>query len=601
MAASTDLVPVASSATACTECSSGVQADGAGVIPFPRPRYEVNIEKDVRIQMSDGIGLYADIYRPQGVDSRLPTILIRTPYSKAPYQERHESAAHSGVAYMFAGQGFAVVVQDVRGRYSSEGPYHILLGDVDDGYETISWITSQHWSNGKVGGFGCSALGIAQIMMSQRRPPGLAAIVPQGASGSMRNMPYDFQPDNLPRFSRWFRFLRDNPTWGSQPPNTDIAAFVRTLPIADMTERSGGYPNDWRDWTTHAAGEPWWDRYQLFDKNSRPDVAALHVNSWFDPNVGDQLDLFNAFQEQSVSERSRRNQYIIISPTSHCQTETNQSPYVYGERNFGDVRQDYWGLYLRWYEHWLYGRPGGLNLPHVQYYLMGANLWKSSDSWPLPGTRFVPYFMTSGGNANTGRGDGELSTVIAKGPPDRYKYDPADPVPGDGGPPIDQRPVDQRLDRLVYKSKPLKEGMEVTGPLRAVLYISSSAVDTDFFVQLNDIYPDGRVYPIQMGLSRARYREAYKESRRYLQDYTRPEFLAPGKIYRVDINMQATGYWFGPGHRIAVQVSSSLFPSYARNLNTGGDNTQTEMKVAENVIYHDADHPSHVLLPVVPN
>ncbi|CDM60147.1 MULTISPECIES: CocE/NonD family hydrolase [Rhizobium] len=196
--------------------------------------------------------LYADIYRPQGVDSRLLTILIRIPYSKAPYQDRRKSAARSGVAYMLPGQGFAVVVQDVRDQYSSEGPYHILLGDVDDG-----WITSQHWPNGKVGGFGCSALGIAQIMMSQRGPPALAAIVPQGASGSMRNMPYDFQPDNLPRFSRWFRYLRDNATWGSQPPNTQIPAFVRTLPIADMTERSGGYRNDCRDWTTHAAGDPW--------------------------------------------------------------------------------------------------------------------------------------------------------------------------------------------------------------------------------------------------------------------------------------------------------------------------------------------------------
>ena len=275
-------------------------------------------------------------------------------------------------------------------------------------------------------------------------------------------------------------------------------------------------PNDWRDWVIHEPDDPWWHQFAYFDEKSRPNVPALFVNSWYDVSVSETLDLFNAFKNQSTTERARRNQYVIISPTGHCQSESTETPFIVGERDVGDIRRDYWSIYLRWFDHWLRDRQGDFEMPHIQYYLMGANRWKSADSWPLPETRFVPYYFSSGGKANTSYGDGILSTAMASGPADHYRYDPADPTPSPesircraDGSAADQREVDLRPDRLVYQTEPLRSGMEVTGPLRAVLYVSSSAPDTDFIVMLSDVYPDGRVYNLQKGIARARYREAY--------------------------------------------------------------------------------------------
>ncbi|MFD2058439.1 CocE/NonD family hydrolase [Mesorhizobium calcicola] len=575
--------------------------DRSILMPFPQPLHEVDVSEDVRIPMSDGIGLYADIYRPNGMRGPLPTILIRTQYDKAPYRQRGLNT-RPGVAYMFAGQGFAVVAQDIRGRHRSEGVFHIAESDVDDGYDTVAWIASQPWSNGKVGGFGCSALGITQVMMSQRRPPALAAIIPQAPAGSARNNPFDTMRNGVPRIGWTFQWFRESANQGPQILNAiDYGDFLDTLPLADMAERAGGAPNDWCDWVTHEPGDPYWRRLPFFDETSRPDVPALWVNSWHDDSPGETLELFNAFKIQSASEQARRNQFAIISPTTHCQCEQARTPHIVGDRDLGDVRQDYWSIYLHWFDHWLNNRPGDLNIPPIQYYLMGANRWKSADSWPLPGTRLVPYYFSSGGRANTSNGDGRLSVEGANGPADHFNYDPANPTPGTQWSGFDERETDLRPDRLVYTSEPLRSGIEVTGPLRACLYVSSSALDTDFVVTLSDVYPDGRVYSLATGIARARYREAYTAATCFGEDYSRPSLLTPGNIYRIEVKVGATGNWFGPGHRIRVQVASSHFPTYARNLNTGGNNaTETAMVVAENHVHHDSSYPSHIILPIVP-
>jgi len=571
------------------------------LVPFPQPLYDVDLAEDVRIPMSDGVGLYADIYHPRGVGEALPTILIRTQYDKAPYRQRGLQT-RPGVAHMFAGQGFAVVVQDIRGLNRSEGVFHVAASDVDDGYDTVEWIASQPWSNGKVGGYGCSALGITQVMMSQRRPPALAAIVPQAPAGAARNNPFDTMRNGVPRIGWTLRWFRERANQGPQALEPiDYDEFVKTLPLADMAERAGGAPNDWRDWVTHEPGDPYWRQLPFFDETSRPDVPALWVNSWYDSTPGETLELFNAFKTKSTSERARRNQFAIISGTSHCQCEQARSPHIVGDRDLGDVRLDYWSIYLRWFDHWLNNQPGDLDMPPIQYYLMGANRWKSADSWPLPGTRFVPYYFNSGGRANTSNGDGTLSLEGATGPADHYRYDPANPTPGTLWNGFDQRELDLRPDCLVYTSEPLSSGMEVTGPLRAVLYVSTTAMDTDFVVTLSNVYPDGRVFSLTTGLARARYRKAYTAPTRFSEDFSRPSLLTPGKIYRIEVKVGATGNWFGPGHRIRVQVASSQFPTYARNLNTGGNNaTETEMVVAENHVYHDSSHPSHIILPIAP-
>lgn len=560
--------------------------------------------------MTDGVGLYADIYRPRGAGERLPTILIRTPYSKEPYRDGHDSKHRDtkhAVPYMFAGQGFIVVVQDIRGHFHSEGEgIRVADSEVGDGYDTVAWIASQSWSNGKVGGYGCSSLGISQVMMALRQPPALAAILPQAAGGAMRNRPRDIIVSGVPEIGWAFQWYYDARPQALE--KIDYQDVIRTLPLADMNERIGGSPNDWRDWVTHEPDAPWWDQFAFFDESSRPNVPALFVNSWYDVSVNETLDMFNAFKNQSTTERARRNQFVIISPTGHCQSESTQTPFMVGERDVGDIRHDYWSIYLRWFDHWLRDGQGDFEMPHLQYYLMGANRWKSADSWPLPETRFVPYYFSSEGKANSSNGDGTLSTAMASGPADHYRYDPADPTPSPesiryraDGSAADQREVDLRPDRLVFQTEPLCSGMEVTGPLRAVLYVSSSAPDTDFVVMLSDVYPDGRVYNLQKGIARARYREAYIAQARYLEDYRHPSLLTPGKIYRIEVNMEATGNWFGPGHRIRVQVASSCFPHYARNLNTGGNNaTESATAIAENTLYHDRNYPSHIILPVVP-
>jgi hypothetical protein len=569
--------------------------------------------------MRDGVGLYADIYRPRGAGKRLPTILIRTPYSKAPYRQLDWKSRH-GVAYMFASQGFVVIVQDMRGRFRSEGKY-VVAGKVvmaDDGYDTVAWIAAQPWSNGKVGGYGCSELGNAQMMMAPSRPPALAAIVPQGASGSLRNYPDENQQFGIPLVSMlpWFigidpgysptSALGKLPPEGSEQPQladkVDPDQLVRTLPVADMADRAGlKHPDGWRDWMTRAPGDPWFRQLPFIDEHSRPDVPALFVTSWYD-NADPALELFNRLRTQSTSDQARRNQYVIVSATAHCKYESAQTPYIAGQRDVGDTRRDYWSIYLRWYDHWLRGTQNAINMPHVQYYVMGTNRWKSAESWPLPGTRFVPYYFRSAGRANTSHGDGGLSAAMATGPADRYRYDPADPTP-DGeiwNGSNDLRKLDLRSDRLVFTSHPLRSGLEVTGPLRAVLYVSSSALDTDFVVQLSDVYPDGRVYNLSQGVVRARYRDAYAAPTTAEEDYTHPSLLKPGKIYRIEMKLGATANWFGPGHRIRVQIASALFPLYARNLNTGGNNaTESAMVIAENKIYHDRDHASHIILPVV--
>lgn len=589
------------------EIGSGWLKRNEEATPFPKPRYEVAVEKDVRIPMHDGVGLYADIFRPRGVAGPLPTIMIRTQYNKAAYREGGLKTT-KGVAHMFAGQGFAVVTQDVRGRFRSEGTFHIAESDDMDGYDTVTWIASQPWSNGRVGGYGCSALGITQVMMSQRRPPALKAIVPQGAAGALRSMPWDELVSGVNDMGSSLEWFRERANQRQEVlKQVDYWELMKSLPTADWAERAGGPPNEWKDWKARELGDPWWDKLALFDEFSHPDVPALFVDSWYDSTVGGTLEMFNRFQQQSLSEKVRRNQYVIISPTAHCHSE-QAPPYVAGQRHVGDNSLDWWSVYLRWFNHWLRDGEGDFKMPRVQYFLMGANQWKSADSWPLPGTRFVPYYLSSGGHANTSKGDGRLSTKAASGPPDSYRYDPRDPVispegfkvpPAPGRPAefetasaaADQRQTDLRHDRLVFTTEPLRFGTEVTGPLRAVLYVSSSALDTDFVVQLSDVYPDGRVYNLRTGIARARYREGYKQ----------PKLMTPGQIYPIEVDLHATGNYYAPGHRIRVQVSSSSFPHFDRNLNTGGNNfTETTTAVAENTIYHDRDHPSHIVLPIVP-
>jgi putative CocE/NonD family hydrolase len=384
-------------------------------------------------------------------------------------------------------------------------------------------------------------------------------------------------------------------------PEIDRDAIVRSLPVIEQLQKAGAPPSDFEGFVSHAPGDPWWEQFGYVDARDRFDVPALLLDSWNDYGVADTLRFFNLLGSNSESARGRDNRFVVIGPGTHCSFERASEHTMAGERDLGDARFDYDGLYLRWFDHWLRGAgDGAFDQPRVTYYVMGSGAWKTAGDWPIPGTRFTDWYLHSGGRANSRFGDGTLSgDAPGDEPPDRFTYDPATPVPRLGGPvgvggvpagSFDQREIETRHDVLVYTSDALAEGIEVTGPLELVLYVSSSARDTDFTARLIDVYPDGRAYNVQEGILRARYRAGYG----------RTVWLAPDEVVELRIDLQATSNFFGPGHRVRLEVSSSNFPRWDRNLNTGGNNfDETAWVVAHNTVHHSARYPSRLVLPIV--
>lgn len=578
----------------------------------------IRVDADVMVPMRDGIRLATDLYRPGG-DGRRSVILIRTPYGKA-------SAGASAQARRLTEGGFVVAVQDVRGKNRSEGLMRIQADDPDDGYDTVDWLARQPWSTGRVGTIGCSYPGEAQIFLAKRRHPAHRAMIPQAAAGPARYLsvinggayelalmygwlrsngnkvhlvPAPGTPDSLVALARPYLSTR------LELPPADFQAAWRTLPLAGMNRRVPGPPTDWEDFVTHGPESPWWGQFNLLGPADTIATPALHIGSWYDYGVSETIGYFARFRREGADARTRDGQYLIVAPTPHCEFERATEHTLVGARDVGDARFDYAGTYRRWMDFWLEGKATGIErMPRVQYYLMGRNEWRAADDWPVPGTRFTALYLGSDGRANSRHGTG---TLRFDGPSrgeraDEYVYDPATPVPSRGGAfcctgtpdavpgAFDQSAIEIRHDVLVYTSAPLASGVEVTGPIEAVLYVSSSARDTDFTVKLIDVAPDGTAWNIQEGILRARYRRGFGH----------PTLLTPGAIDSVRVDVHATSNWFAPGHRIRIEVSSSNFPRFDRNLNTGGDNSRdTVMVVARNRIHHGARFPSRVMLPIV--
>jgi len=587
---------------ACTDVSAASRRS------WPEPKYPVRIEEDVMVKMRDGIRLATDLYMPVGAGAKLPAVLIRTPYNKAPYRTA-DSDAHS-----LAGQGYVVAVQDLRGKYQSEGDYFEFSGDATDGYDTVDWLSHQPWSNGNVGTYGCSYLGDVQILQAPQRHPNLKAMIPAAAGASVGSA-----GDRYYYFGSWKAGtweLASGLGWyanaGSRVrglpaheiPDSALRKFWMTLPLLGMVQRAGGPPTDWDDTLSHELGDPWLDRFGPLRNDHRFNVPALHIDSWYDYGVAEVLTEFNLLRTNADSDLARNNQFAVISPGNHCQSESLTENTVIGARKLGDARFDYYPLYLKWFDHWLKGEDNGVTArPKLMLYIMGRNQWRAEQEWPLARTRFTRYYLHSDGHANTRTGTGTLSTAEpAAEPYDGYTYNPADPVPSLGGPicctgnseaegSYDQSNVETRPDVLVYTTPVLTDGVEVTGPLKAVLSVASSARDTDFTAKLVDVYPDGKAYNVQEGILRSRYREGFSKK----------VWMDPDKVYELTVDLEVTANYFGPGHRIRVEISSSNFPRFDRNLNTGGDNySETKWKTAQNRIHHSAAHASYLLLPVIP-
>ena len=541
-----------------------------------RTTYDFEVEKDLMVPMRDGTRLATDVYRPLGLEGPFPVVLMRLPYNKD---------SHLPPARFFASHGYAVVVQDARGKFKSEGEYRVYNGDVTDSWDTIEWSATQPWSTGKVGTYGCSYLGENQIIAAAQRHPAHMAALPKAAGGIVgtaggRHTYFGTLEGGAFGLSAgygWFPRVAGPSKGFALPPQVDIATQLESLPVLSMVERTGRPSWDWDQFFVRPLDDPYWTEIGYASDDDRFDVPALHVNSWYDLGVGETLLLFDLMRRNGESPRAQEGQYVIISPTGHCQSERAGEHTMVGDRDYGDARLDYFRIYLDWFDHWLKDADNGItDMPHVQVYVMGSNEWASFDQWPPPGTRFQRLHLRSDGGANDPDGGGRLTwdAPVGAETPDRYSYDPGDPVPSRGGSvcctgnpddqpgSFDQSDIEERDDVLVYTSEVLDEPLAIIGPIDAVLHVSSSARDTDFTVKLLDVDPQGRSWNIQEAILRARYREGFD----------RKVFMEEGEVYELRFNVHATAYEFQPGHRIRVQISSSNFPRFDRNLNTGGKN-----------------------------
>jgi putative CocE/NonD family hydrolase len=543
----------------------------------------IRTDFDQRVPMHDGVTLSADVYRPDDGEPH-PVILMRTPYVKA-------NSVTADTARYYAGNGYVFVAMDVRGRGDSGGDFLPYRNDGRDGYDAVEWCASQHWSTGDVGTLGSSYSGHIQWLTAVLQPPHLrcmiAAVTPSD--------PFVETPTGTPGPMHicWFHM-----TSGRVMQPTDGIEWMRvyeTLPLRAMPETLGRHLPGWQEELDHDRLDDWWRALSYQDKYEQVTVPVLHVSGWYDDElIGTPLN-FGGMVERGGSDDARRHQKLLIGPWPHQVNSTSKL----GEVDFGPQGTiDLRGYYLRFFDRWLKGEGNGVDTePPVHIYIMGDNRWYDAESWPLPGTDFTAFYLHSGGEANSKAGDGTLSTSApGEEPADSYRYDPARPVPfitdavsNQIGGPDDYAAIQRRDDVLVYASEPLTEDLTVIGPVRLELYASSSAPDTDFMAMLLDVHPSGFAQRLCDGMVRARYREGMD----------RPSLIEPGRVYCYDVDLWDTSQVFKAGHRIALQIASSAFPKYDRNLNTGGSLAdESEMRTADQRIYHDASHPSRLVLPL---
>lgn len=549
------------------------------------PNPDAKIEFNQRVAMRDGVCLSADVYRPND-DVRHPVILIRTPYLKTT-----DSALSTG--RYFASRDYAVVWMDVRGRGDSDGEFVPYFKEGEDGYDSIEWCAVQSWSDGNVGTLGGSYLGRIQWLAAVLQPPHLKAMIASVTPSD----PFVEWPTgtSTPMHLCWLHMVS-----GRTLQNTNAVDWTKVyshLPMYTMDESAGRRNPYWREECDHEWLDDYWKRICYQDKFNRVSVPVLHISGWYDDEqVGTPLN-FMGMRNGAATQEARTRQKLLMGAWPHNVNSTSKL----GEVDFGpDAVIDLNALQLRWFNRWLKGEENGVETePPVRIFVMGENRWRDEADWPLPDTQFTRYYLHSAGCANSRFGDGSLSTdTPGDEPQDSYIYDPARPVPfitepvsNQIGGPDDYAAIQRRDDVLVYATPPLEEDTEVTGPVSVELYASSSAVDTDFTAMLLDIHPNGFAQRLTDGFVRARFRDGMD----------RPSLIEPGEVYKYKLDLWNTSQLFGRGHRICLQVSSSAFPKYDRNLNTGELLTKGEhMQQAEQRIFHDAEHPSCVVLPVIP-
>ncbi len=597
------------------------------------------IEQKVMMPMRDGVRLATDIYRPK-TDKPVPVVLSKTPYNFNPWSDGKLNTRTYRTALDYVKRGYAYVVQNERGRYYSEGTWRILGAPTTDGYDAIQWLAGQSWSNGKVGLIGCSSSAEWQMAVAALDPPGLAAVVPQGFGAGIGHVGEFYEQGNFYRggvhqmlMTAWmydYGFIQAAEHRPSFPPDMtreervrvskyyDLAAEIPEvdwsealwhLPLMDIVKKLGGPDSVYDQMIRRKPNDPAWYQGGLFHEDMSPGFGApaLWFISWYDISISPNLALVNHVTAHARDQEAAENQFTVISPVTHCAFRQQGENIVVGERNMGNAAFKTEELIHDWFDYWLRGEDNRVvkDTPKFQYYTMGMNKWQSSGTWPPETAEMMTLYLDSGGDANSVFGDGRL-TPDPPGPedhPDEFVYDPLYPVPLHGGGfccmgneyrpgAFDQRQIEARHDVLVYSTDPLEEGIELTGPVEITLHVSSDAKDTDFTVKLVDVYPGGKAYNLCDTIQRVRYREGYDKE----------VFMEKGQVYKVPVSSMSTSNYFAPGHRIRIEVSSSNFPRYARNLNTGGNNfDETEPVTAHNKVHHSDAYPSQIRISVVKN
>lgn len=559
-------------------------------MPGPSNR-EIRIEFDKRVPMRDGITLSADVYRPidsSGEAKNYPVILARTPYQKL-------SERMLVPAKYFAGRGYVFVAMDVRGRGDSDGVFVPYFNEGQDGYDAIEWCASQAWSDGNVGTIGSSYPGCIQWLAALEHPPHLRAMVVRVTPSD----PFVETPTGLPSPMHlcWLHYVSGRVNHLMEA--VDWERVYEHLPLLTMDEQAGRRNPYWRANIEHPQLDDYWAPLCYQDKFDQVDVPVLHISGWYDDEqIGTPLN-YTGMTARGATPAARASQRLVMGPWGHVvNTESKLGEVDFGPQALIDLRAEE----LRWFNRWLKGyksvTAAAEEFP-VRIFVMGANEWRDEREWPLARTQWTPFYLHGGGRANSRFGDGTLSTTRpGDEPADTYYYDPARPVPfitaptsSQVGGPDDYSAIERRDDVLVYVSEPLAEETQVTGPIRVDLYASSSAPDTDFMAKLVDVWPSGFTQRLCDGMVRARFRDGID----------RPSLIEPGRVYHYSIDCWNTSQVFKAGHRIGLEISSSAFPKYDRNLNTGAPlGVTTEMAVAEQWIYHDEEHPSSVILPIIP-
>jgi putative CocE/NonD family hydrolase len=554
----------------------------------------------VRVPMRDGVRLDTNVFHPTGV-AHFPTILVRTPYGKGADLPSGYSA--------FIDHGYAVVLQDVRGRNDSQGVFDPLDQEGPDGYDTLNWIAIQPWSDGKIGMMGGSYLGIAQWRVALLNNPHLKAIFPV-VSGYDDYFDRFYSTGGATKLGHRLLWLSLNLT-PPGVPRPKFPDFINHLPLrtADRaaTHQTVAFYQAALD---HPTYDGFWKALSVREKIDRVHVPVFSVAGWYDNYVESDLEAFAALHKAGKADLKHR---IMVGPWPHNMSIAF-SGIDFGTDSSAPIRS----YQIEWFDHWLKGTPedakkssgetwhtthAEIDESPVHIFVMGVNRWRDEQEWPLARTRYSQLYLASKGHANSMTGDGALSwTLEKKSKPDEFAYDPRYPVPTMGGAvccdpkifpwgPMDQRPVEKRNDVLVYTSQPMKLELEVTGPIKVVLYASTSAPDTDFTAKIIDVFPNGEARNLTDGILRMRYRHGLDKA----------ELAQPGEIYPLTIDAGVTSNVFLPGHRIRVEISSSNFPRFDRNQNTGrAIADETVLKTAHQSVYHGRTYPSHVLLPVIP-